>query len=163
MGAFRRSMVMAVAVAAVLAPYAARSVRAQVLADRIPADAMVYMSWAGSDAVGGAYDASHLRGFLEALELPQFIAARVRQAMDRQTDPQQKEQAKFVQDLLTSVARSPTAVYLGPIDFANGRPTAIRFAVASKLGKDAATGMAGKITAALQAAGNPPAGNPQMQ
>ena len=48
---------------------AAPVARSQPLADRLPADTIVYVGWGGTQSVEG-YDASHLKAILEASSLP---------------------------------------------------------------------------------------------
>src|ERR1035437_2270324 len=51
-----------------------RLAHAESLAGRVPADAVAYAEWAGSDNLGKSYDNSHLKKLLEVLNLPQFIS-----------------------------------------------------------------------------------------
>src|SRR5690348_5879743 len=56
----RLNSIVVIIVALVLAPRAARS--QPPLADRVPADALVYLGWAGSQNLAGAgYEGSHLQ------------------------------------------------------------------------------------------------------
>ena len=48
---------------------------AQPLADRVPADALVYIGWAGSQNLGPAYDASHLKAVAASSEWSCWFAA----------------------------------------------------------------------------------------
>src|SRR5438270_5567307 len=43
------------------------------LKDRVPADALVYVGWAGSDHLGTAFEESHLKAVLEASQIPQLF------------------------------------------------------------------------------------------
>ena len=127
-----------------------RAARAQVLADKVPADALIYAGWAGSDALGPAYDGSHLKAFLETLNLPAFIGQQVNQALASQTDPQKAEQSKFGLDMLSAVAKSPTAFYFGPLDYSlNPAQPAPRIAIISQVGKAQAQPLATRLNAAL--------------
>jgi len=127
-----------------------QAARAQVLADKVPADALIYAGWAGSDALGPAYDGSHLKAFLEALNLPAFIGQRVSQTLASQTDTQKVEQSKFGLDLLSAVAKSPTAFYVGPFDYSiNPAQPVPRIAVFSKVGKAQAGPLATRLNAVI--------------
>ncbi len=146
----RRHTFAALCAAILLAAGTIPSARAQILADKVPANALLYAGWAGSDALGPAYDGSHLKAFLNALNLPKFVGDRFSQAMARETDPQKIEQAKFAQELLTAVAKSPTAVYVGPLDFAiNPAQPVPRIAIFSKIGKAQAGPMATRLSTAI--------------
>src|SRR4051812_18233810 len=47
---------------------------AQPLVDRVPADAVVYIGWRGSDSVGEAgYESSHLKAVIDASQLKQLF------------------------------------------------------------------------------------------
>lgn len=46
---------------------------AQPLSDQVPADALVYVGWAGADALKPTYDQSHLAAVVNATNLPQLI------------------------------------------------------------------------------------------
>ena len=59
-------MRMTLAVVLVVAQMSVTSVPAQPLADRVPADALVYVGWRGIESMGPGYDGSHLKAVLEA-------------------------------------------------------------------------------------------------
>lgn len=46
---------------------------AQPLADRLPADTIVYLGWRGADSLGPQYDGSHLKAVLEASNVPELM------------------------------------------------------------------------------------------
>ena len=48
------------------------SLFAQTLADRVPADAAVYIGWKGTDDLGAAYSDSHLKALVDASEISTF-------------------------------------------------------------------------------------------
>ena len=51
----------------------ARSAQAQPLADRLPADTVVYVGWAGADSLGSQYEGSHLKAILDASNASKFV------------------------------------------------------------------------------------------
>ena len=76
--------------AIVLAPAAAL---AQALADRLPADTVVYVGWSGLDAQAKAYDGSHLKAVLESSQIREtFTPALPREAL-RTADPPNSSRA----------------------------------------------------------------------
>ena len=113
------------------------SARAQVadhvLADHVPADAIAYAGWAGADSLGDPYNASHLKAFLDVLKLPQLISSQVQQGLAGQANAQQRENAQLLQDLLTILAKSPTAVFMQPFDFPDNAPPVPKVALIAKL------------------------------
>src|SRR5690349_4205475 len=48
-------------------------VRGQALADRVPEDALVFVSWSGSEGMGAGFGGSNLKAFLEASNVPQLM------------------------------------------------------------------------------------------
>src|SRR3954464_9223674 len=68
----RRFIIIAVALIALVAWIP--SAGAQPLADRVPADALLYVGWAGSEHLAPAYAQSHLKGLMDASSLPQLFA-----------------------------------------------------------------------------------------
>ncbi|HVT79200.1 MAG TPA: hypothetical protein VHM90_00975 [Phycisphaerae bacterium] len=145
-------------VIALLALAAGQPLRGQVMADRVPADAVAYAGWAGSDSLGGAYDASHLKAFLETLNIPTLATRHIQDALARVNDPQRAEGAKLAQDLFSALAKSPTGLYIGPVDFSNPARPVPKIALISKTGASAAEPLAERISLAL--ARNRPADAP---
>src|ERR1035437_5497906 len=91
----------------------ATQVRAGNLADRAPADAVGFMSWAGTAALGDAYQGSNLKGMLEALKLPELISRRMEEELKKTDDPQKQADQKAGREWIEAVLRAPTAVYFG--------------------------------------------------
>ena len=107
------------------------------LADRVPADALVYVGWAGGDACPG-YDASHLKGVVDHSSIPQLFTSFVPQIVRRVA--RLDDRAGQVLDQVVSTAgpmwRHPTAFYFGGVDLAGPRPVP-RLAVMCDAGADA--------------------------
>ncbi len=138
---------------------------AQVMADRVPSDAVVYAGWAGTDATASAYDGSHLKAFLNTLNLPQFIAQQIQENISREADAMKARmpaQAVADNDLLTkqwllAMVKSPTAIYFNGIDFPTGGEPVPHLGLFSKVGKETAEALAGKLDAAMHQGSNPEA------
>lgn len=130
---------------------AAAQARGQALADKVPADALLYAGWeGGSEGVGKAYAGSHLKGLLEALDVPTQLSAFIQERQAKETDANKVEQGKVFQEWLTAAGESPTAVYVAPVEFGpQGRPMP-RMAVISKVGKAVAAGLAEKMNPVMQ-------------
>ena len=67
---YRVSIVTLIVLALAYSQYAS----AQPLADRLPSDALLYVGWAGSEKLGPAYSQSHLKGVMNASNLPQLFS-----------------------------------------------------------------------------------------
>ncbi len=137
------------------------SARAQVLADRVPADAVAYAGWAGSDALGPAYDASHLKTFIETFNLPGLVSQRLQAATARVNDPGNADNIHVLQDLFAALAKAPTALYIGPADFSNPNQPMPKLALFSKVGAAQALNLADRVSALMaqrRAPNGPPSG-----
>src|SRR5688572_33457733 len=69
---------------------------AQPLADRIPADAVAYIGWQGSEALGEPYAQSHLKAVLAESNLPQFFQEFLPRLADRFEKMEDDDDAKEV-------------------------------------------------------------------
>ncbi len=134
-----RRTVSTFSVLATLALAAAARAAVPPLADTVPADALVYAGWVGSDACPG-YDASHLKGVISSSTLPQVFTSFVPQVVRRVA--RLDDHAGAVLDRLVTAAspawHHPTAFYFGGVDYAGPRPTP-RLAILCDAGPDAAT------------------------
>jgi prepilin-type processing-associated H-X9-DG protein len=114
---------------------------AQPLADRIPADAVAYVGWQGSDALEEQYAPSHLKAVLADSNLPQFFQEFLPRLAERfekmEDDDEANEVAKTIR-VVTSLGspmwRKPTAIYFGGIDFEEELP---RLALVCDAGNEA--------------------------
>src|SRR5438045_2059977 len=90
---------------------------AQPLADRVPDDAISYLGWAGTDALGSQYDKSHLKGVVEASSMPQFLNDFLPRVIDRVggEGPQARELAESAA-LAAQLCRKPCALAFTGID-----------------------------------------------
>ena len=128
------------AIIAFLTLAAAVTAPAQPLADRIPGDAIVYVGWAGADTLGPGYDASHLKAMVDASEARRVIDEVIPAIIDRiaEKEPDAREAAALARDMVAPMWRHATALYVGPVDMAEGRPPTPRIAVLCAAGKDSA-------------------------
>src|ERR671913_872745 len=94
---------------------------AQPLADRIPADAVIYVGWRGSSNLGPAYDGSHTKAVVEASGFPQlfnqFLPDLIRKVRTKDRD------AADAMDMVSAIGgplwRHPSALYFGGIDMSD--------------------------------------------
>jgi hypothetical protein len=86
---------------------------AQPLAEQVPADALVYLGWAGSDAMGEDYAQSHLHAVLEATGLRQELVDFVDRQLARegQRDEDAQIMRQIVNDLSDVAWERPWALY----------------------------------------------------
>ncbi|MGE5611928.1 MAG: hypothetical protein ACM359_21965, partial [Bacillota bacterium] len=111
---------------------------AQPLADRIPADAIVYLGWQGSQAMPSAYANSHLKGILDAshfeLLATDFLPRLAQHLRDR--NPRAGQIMETLAAACGPLWRHPSALYVASFDFkAPGvRP---RFAILCEAGPEA--------------------------
>ena len=98
---------------------AAGAGQGQALVQQVPADAVFYAGWAGSEAVGDAYAQSTLRELVTLIE-PQRLGEAYRKALPMIQhavgDPEAGEAIRQVTELLAVSGRNPTAVYVTPGD-----------------------------------------------
>jgi prepilin-type processing-associated H-X9-DG protein len=94
------------------------------LADRIPADAIVYIGWAGSQSLGPAYNSSHLKAVLDASEMSEFLDTLLPQIIGK--IPAREREGREVVRLISAIGgpiwRHPCAVYFGQVDWKAGGP-----------------------------------------
>src|SRR5688572_29502597 len=116
---FRSLVVVLILLGAVFAPVT----RAQPLADRLPSDAILYVGWAGVEKLGPAYSGSHLKGVMDASNLPELftdlfpkIARRLQLEQMMQGDPVLREIIPTVLAGGEAMWQRPSALYVGPID-----------------------------------------------
>ncbi|HVS72337.1 MAG TPA: hypothetical protein VHQ47_13870 [Phycisphaerae bacterium] len=138
---------MAAVVAAAVALGAGRWARAAGLADHVPADAMVYLEWPGTDALGPAYNNSNLKGIIDALDVRGRIEAAIQQKGQDLGD-EGKANAEMARQWIEAVTKNPGAVYVGPVDFSGDTPMP-KIAIISKVGASQAQAMAGKAKAEM--------------
>src|SRR6185437_12912701 len=75
-----------------------QAVRGDSLADRAPADAIGFVSWAGADALGASYSNSHLKGLIDTFNLPALISQKMEEeAAKRGDDPDKAAAHKMAQ------------------------------------------------------------------
>lgn len=96
------------------------------LADRVPADAIVYVGWQGATAAKPAYDGSLLKQFVDGGDL-----AQAPQYLDRLLTRISKENAgvaelsRTLRPVLGTIWDSPVALYMGPAAGGNDVCTAL--------------------------------------
>ncbi len=93
----------------------------QVLADRVPADAIVYVGWAGADEMGPAYAKSHLAALIADSAMPKVFSDLL-PALAKRIGKEDAEAGEIFGTILAvadPLWRRPCAFYFGGVDFAN--------------------------------------------
>ena len=133
-------------------------VRAQPLAERVPADAVVYVGWAGAESMGPGFEGSHLKALLDSAEVGRIVREVVPALSRRaaQEEPGAGQAAAAMSGVLGPMWRHPTAFYVGPVDMTNPQQPMPRAALICDAGEDAA-GLQRQLDGLVKgAAGNSP-------
>ncbi len=128
----------------------------QALADRVPADAVVYVGWKGGDSLGPAYEASQLKGVADAANLKQQVASLLARAVDdaAKRGDQQGAAAKLLRSAVETMAKYPTAFYFGGLDLTDPDQPLPKLAILCESGKDVGATLADQLTKASADAPN---------
>jgi hypothetical protein len=101
----------------ILTVAAVSSLRAQPLAELVPADAVLYAGWRGADDPGEAYDGSNLKALRDATDLP-LALTQILDLIERANPGE--EEAQIVVGMIRTIGgaswRYPTAAYLQQSD-----------------------------------------------
>jgi hypothetical protein len=126
-------------VATAVAMAAASPVRAATLDDRVPAESVLYVGWAGADALAPAYKNSNLKQIIDASAVRDFINKGFPElvAQAAKNDPDAPAQIAKVQKGLDIAWRHPVAFYFCPVDWSNPRKPGVRFGLVCDAGADA--------------------------
>jgi prepilin-type processing-associated H-X9-DG protein len=112
---------------------------AQPLADRVPADAMVYIGWQGSRPLAGPYQDSHLRAVVESSNIRKVFEDFIPQALTKIAgdDQDAAETMVIAKALAPLMWRHPVALYFGGIDLENPQMPVVRLALICEAGDEA--------------------------
>ena len=96
-----------------------RMAAAQPLADRVPADALVYVGWSGAANLGPSYDRSHLKAVLDASDFPKLFTDFLPRLSQRlgQENATSGEAASMIAAIGARFWRHPSAFYFGGLDY----------------------------------------------
>lgn len=109
---------------------------AQVLSERIPADALVYVGWQGADKLAPQYAKSNLKGVIDASTLPAYLEQKAPEWIAMATDGDEKKQALAAQftDVAKAMWKYPAALYAGPVDLKDPNNPGIAVAIVCQSG-----------------------------
>jgi hypothetical protein len=90
---------------------------AQPLADRVPANALIYFGWRGTDDLGPAYNDSHLKAIVDQSNYRAVIDQMLPAAMARitQLNPDAAPVLQTIKAIAAPMYRHPTAIFLGDV------------------------------------------------
>jgi prepilin-type processing-associated H-X9-DG protein len=110
----------------------------QPLSDRVPADAIVYVGWQGSESMPASFANTHMKGLLDASNLPRLFDELMPQLIARvgQENKQVAEAMQMVTGIGGPLWRHPTALYFTGVDWQAGPPRP-RLALVCQAGKEA--------------------------
>ena len=115
----------------------------QPLSDRIPADAIIYVGWQGSENVGASFDKSRFKALLDESNIPALLENLLPQIIQRvaMEDKQAAEVLQRVSNLAGPMWRHPTAFQFSGVEFNKNPQGAPRpkAALLCKAGADADT------------------------
>jgi prepilin-type processing-associated H-X9-DG protein len=117
-------------------------VAAQPLADRVPADALVYIGWQGVESLGPEYEGTHLQAIAKHSQVNELFRTAVpnfiKRAAQESRDPGARDAAELGA-LISDIAwRRPSAIYVGPPDLTDPRRPMPRVAIVCDAGDGAA-------------------------
>ncbi|MFI5381899.1 MAG: DUF3352 domain-containing protein [Tepidisphaerales bacterium] len=112
---------------------------AQPLADRVPADAIVYIGWQGSQAMPPAYAQSHLKAVLDASNFGALIGDFGPRIVERlgQGNPQVAPVMKMITTFGTPLWQHPSAIFVSPVDLKTPGAPRPHFAILCQAGAEA--------------------------
>ena len=113
--------------------------KAQALADRVPADAVVYVGWQGAEGLGQSYKDSRLKAVIDATDAHELVTEFFPKlvAMASAQDPKAGDAVNLVTSLAQPMWQHPTAVFFGGIDWAGQHGPMPKFALICQAGAGA--------------------------
>ena len=131
--------------------------RAQVLADRVPPDTILYIGWNGVESPGPGFKGSNLESVLAQSNLSQVFDEFLPKVLDRiaQENHDAAQGVQIIHSLLGPMWRHPSAIAFAGVDMNNPNGPAIKLLLLSQAGKDSAS-LKQEIEDLLKKAGQTP-------
>ena len=110
--------------------------RGQPLADKVPADAILYAGWLGYDAKGPGYQGSHLQAVAEAAQFQQLVDETFPKLLQKIADKDRKaaEALGIAKPILLPMLKHPSAVWIGKPELGAGKEPKPRAGLLSQAG-----------------------------
>ena len=107
------------------------------LDSRVPADALFYLGWQGADDLAKEYGQSNLKAVIDNSKLAGYLVENwpLWMAKAQQGDADAAKKMDDVMGGLTLLWRHTTAVYAGPVGFADPKKPSMKFAAALRSGR----------------------------
>ncbi|MEO6436761.1 MAG: hypothetical protein ABIP55_13515, partial [Tepidisphaeraceae bacterium] len=127
---------------------------AQPLADQVPAGALVYVGWTGSEGAGSAYQGSRLKAVLESSDAHTLMTQTLPALATRigQEDAEAGEAFQIASTIAGKMWRHPSAFYFSGIDHTNPRRPMPKMALLCNAADDSPA-LIKEIQAAIDRAG----------
>jgi prepilin-type processing-associated H-X9-DG protein len=109
------------------------------LADRVPADAIIYFGWRGSADLGPAYPQSNLKAVLDDSDVPEFIDRFLPEVIDKlgQMNPQAGQVGQLVAAIAKPSWQHPTAFFFAGMSTEKGKEPVPHLGILWEPGADA--------------------------
>ena len=116
-----------------------RTASAAPLDTRIPADAIVYVGWAGADALATPYAQSNLKDVVDNTKIGEYIQQNWESWMEKAgaANPDAAKDIDEGAQNLKKLWHHPLAFYVGPVGLANPKEPTFKLAVLCDAGADA--------------------------
>lgn len=111
---------------------------AQAMADRVPADAMIYVGWNGSRDMGPSYAGSHLKAVLDASDVPELFNQFLPAVMNRigKEDRDAADAMQLAAEIGKDLWSYPSAFFFGGLNMAQGQPPTPKAGILIRAGAD---------------------------
>lgn len=99
-------------------------VSAQPLADKVPEDAIIYVGWAGTDALADPYKQSRLKGVVDHSNIPKIFTEFLPALANRvaQDEPQAADAIRAALSVSEPLWKRPGVIYFGGVDLGGPQP-----------------------------------------
>ncbi len=124
---------------AIAAMFASQHAFGQVLADHVPGDAIVYVGWAGADAMQSKDSGTHFEALLKESRANEVMTTYLDQveAQLAKQPPEALQAFKMFRSLATPLWKYPAAFYVAKPDLTDQRMPHFKIAILSKAGDQA--------------------------
>lgn len=95
------------------------------LADRLPAEAILYVGWVGSEGIAQRWEGTHTQALIQQSNFEDFFTRYLPEALDKlaQEEPEAAQAVELARELLPLFVQRPSAFAFGGVNFnAGGAP-----------------------------------------
>jgi prepilin-type processing-associated H-X9-DG protein len=123
----------------IAAAFCAQLAHGQALADKIPGDAVVYVGWAGADALKAKSADTHFRALMNESRVSELFGTYLDQveAMVVKQEPKAAEPFRLVRSIGAPLWKYPTALYVGQVDATEKKEPKFTIALLTQAGDKA--------------------------